>query len=195
MTTNIEIEFKQLLTKDEFEKLLHTFQIQQNDFFIQTNYYFETDEFALKNFQSSLRLRKREKGFELTFKRQLPKGALEINQMLNEYQAQKLLQSNEIPDGKIKQELIHLGVDIQALQLFGNLETRRAELPYKDGLLVFDHSMYLQKEDFELEYETNHWERGQKVFLELLQTFNIKRKEADTKIGRLYKEMMKRRND
>ena len=195
MTKNIEIEFKQLLTKDEFEKLLHTFQIQQNDFFIQTNYYFETDEFTLKNFQSSLRLRKREKGFELTFKRQLPKGALEINQMLNEYQAQKLLQSNEIPDGKIKQELIHLGVDIQALQLFGNLETRRAELPYKDGLLVFDHSMYLQKEDFELDYETNQWERGQKVFLELLQTFNIKRKEADTKIGRLYKEMMKRRND
>lgn len=76
---------------------------------------------------------------------------------------------------------------IEEIKLFGSLTTHRAELEYKHGLLVFDHSLYLGKEDFEIEYEVSDWEEGKRIFDQLMQTLNIPIKSTDNKISRLYK--------
>ena len=35
-------------------------------------------------------------------------------------------------------------IPLEQLHVFGSLTTDRVEIPYKEGLLVFDHSFYLQ---------------------------------------------------
>ena len=50
MVQEIEIEYKTLLTKQEFTTLLHALSFPQ-DSVSQTNYYFDTINFALKEHQ------------------------------------------------------------------------------------------------------------------------------------------------
>lgn len=56
---NIEIEFKNMLTKEEYELLLTHFQVGKEDLFEQENHYFDTSDFALKANHSALRIRKK----------------------------------------------------------------------------------------------------------------------------------------
>lgn len=49
MAQEIEIELKQLLMKEEFEQLKEYFQLKDEDFHTQTNYYFDTPQFDIKS--------------------------------------------------------------------------------------------------------------------------------------------------
>lgn len=62
MAQEIEIEFKNLLTKNEFEKLTQAYQLDNEDFVLQENHYFDTKSFALKHKGAALRIRKRTAG-------------------------------------------------------------------------------------------------------------------------------------
>lgn len=42
MSQNLEIEFKNMLTKAEYERILHEFHIGQDDIFTQENLYFDS---------------------------------------------------------------------------------------------------------------------------------------------------------
>ncbi|MEH7347045.1 CYTH domain-containing protein, partial [Bacillus sp. JJ1532] len=53
---------------------------------------------------------------------------------------------------------------------------------------VLDHSYYLNKEDFEIEYEVSNREKGLEVFSELLLNLDIPIRKTDNKIMRFYKE-------
>lgn len=66
MHTNTEVEFKTLLSKEEYERLMELFKGNRTDF--QTNHYFDTPRFSLKALDASLRVRERE-DLELTLKR------------------------------------------------------------------------------------------------------------------------------
>ena len=66
MSQNIEIEFKNMLTEDEFHKFLTHFQITSTDFFKQENHYFDTKDFALKEHGCALRIREKKDRFEMT---------------------------------------------------------------------------------------------------------------------------------
>ena len=46
MYTSLEIEFKTAISKDEYEKLIKLFDLE-NDIFTQTNYYFDTLDYSL----------------------------------------------------------------------------------------------------------------------------------------------------
>ena len=48
MSQNIEIEFKNMLTKEEFIQKKSDFQVKSSDFVKQENDYFDTLDFALK---------------------------------------------------------------------------------------------------------------------------------------------------
>ena len=48
MDQHIEIEYKNLLTKQDFERLQQFFKIESNQFFTQQNHYFDTKDFRLK---------------------------------------------------------------------------------------------------------------------------------------------------
>lgn len=186
MAKEIEIEFKNLLTKDEFLKLQKAFQIAESMFIEQTNYYFETPSFSLKNSGGALRIRQKSHSFVLTLKMRQAIGHLEIHQKLTESEATKILKTSQIPDGEVIEYLMAENIIIENLALLGDLTTRRVELPYENGLLVLDHSTYLNHEDYELEYEVTDELIGKEHFINLLRKYEIPERETLNKIKRFF---------
>lgn len=186
MSQNIEIEFKNMLTKEEFHFLAQYFKIKPEQFKKQTNHYFDTNSFTLKDHSSALRIREKGSQFEMTLKQPAQQGLLETNQMLTSRQAEVALSSGKLPEGEVKDAVVKLIKDIEPLQYFGSLTTLRAEFEYKEGLLVLDHSYYLNKEDYELEYEVLNESEGYQIFSKLLEELKIPVRPTDNKIKRFY---------
>ena len=63
MSQSIEIEFKNLLSIEEFNRMITYFQLSDDDFFRQINHYFDTKDFALKNLGCALRIREKKEYF------------------------------------------------------------------------------------------------------------------------------------
>jgi uncharacterized protein YjbK len=186
VSQNIEIEFKNMLTKEEFHFLAQYFKIKPEQFKKQTNHYFDTNSFTLKDHSSALRIREKGSQFEMTLKQPAQQGLLETNQMLTSRQAEVALSSGKLPEGEVKDAVVKLIKDIEPLQYFGSLTTLRAEFEYKEGLLVLDHSYYLNKEDYELEYEVLNESEGYQIFSKLLEELKIPVRPTDNKIKRFY---------
>ncbi|MBT2639234.1 MULTISPECIES: CYTH domain-containing protein [unclassified Bacillus (in: firmicutes)] len=186
MSQNIEIEFKNMLTQEEFQLLTIHFKIGPNQFKKQINHYFDTNSFTLKEKGSALRIREKESWFELTLKQPAQQGLLETNQTLTPSQAEDALSTGKLPNGMVKDAVSGLIKDPESLLYFGSLTTVRAELEYKEGLLVLDHSYYLNTEDYELEYEVTNETAGYKEFLKLLEELKIPLRSTDNKIKRFY---------
>lgn len=184
-----------MLTEIEFQQLLHTFHRKQEDFFTQINHYFDTKSFSLQQKGAALRIRELPNKYELTLKLPAEIGLLEINDPLNENQVNSLLHQSLFPDGEVRNELEKMNIATNDLHLIGSLSTNRSECEYDEGLLVFDHSFYLGIEDYEIEYETDDFEKGNNTFQQLLTQCNIKREPAVSKIGRLYNEKKKVKKD
>ncbi|OMF62387.1 CYTH domain-containing protein [Paenibacillus sp. FSL R5-0490] len=185
---NIEIEFKNMITRDEFTALMNFLNLRSEDFSEQENHYFDTPDFLLKEKGSALRIRQKNGSFELTLKQPHPEGLLETNEDLSESEAAEMIQTGKVPREQIKKSLEELGIKTNNLQYFGTLATKRAEKEYIKGLAVLDHSRYLNKEDFEIEFEVDNRKEGQMVFLNLLQQLNIPVRKTENKIKRFYNE-------
>ncbi|HYK74789.1 MAG TPA: CYTH domain-containing protein [Pseudoneobacillus sp.] len=186
MSQSIEIEFKNELTITEYEKIKAFFKLDESQFFIQINHYFDTIAFALKEKGSALRIRKKGTAYELTLKQPYQDGLLETNQILTEIEAKEALEKNIIPNGQVADLLVDMQIDIKHIQFFGTLTTNRAEWEFENGLLVLDYSTYLNTEDYELEYEVHNRKKGQVVFNKLLTTLQIPVRKTDNKIKRFY---------
>lgn len=186
VSQNIEIEFKNMLSREEFLLLKRHFNISEDQFRKQVNHYFDTAAFTLKDHGSALRIREKENKFELTLKQPAQTGLLETNQQLSAKEAESALSTGKIPDGEVKNAVLKMLVNTDSLQYFGSLTTVRAELEYNTGLLVLDHSYYLNKEDFELEYEVTDEKEGYEIYSSLLQQLNIPVRPTDNKIKRFY---------
>ncbi|KON89411.1 hypothetical protein AF332_23080 [Sporosarcina globispora] len=185
---NIEIEFKNIITKEEFSSLMEFLDVRDEDFSEQENHYFDTPDFLLKAKGSALRIRQKNGSFELTLKQPHPEGLLETNENLTESEAAEMIRTGKIPAEQIQQSIVGLGIKTDKLQYFGTLSTKRAEKEYKKGLAVLDHSSYLNKEDFEIEYEVNNRYEGELTFLNLLKQLNIPVRKTENKIKRFYNE-------
>ncbi|MGI8385498.1 CYTH domain-containing protein [Robertmurraya sp. P23] len=188
MSQHIEIEFKNMLTKEEYLHLITEFLINETMIDTQINHYFDTEKFQLKELGSALRIREKEGRFELTLKQPLVVGLLETNQELTKDVAFAMLQGATLPNGIVREQLEKNDFPINKLQYFGSLTTKRCELQYKGGLLVLDHSLYLLKEDYELEYEVEDPVEGELAFKQLLQTFQIPIRVTENKIKRFYNQ-------
>lgn len=186
MAKEIEIEFKNLLTKDEFYKLQEVFQITESMFKEQTNYYFETPTFSFKNHGGALRIRQKSQSYVLTLKIRQAIGHLEIHQKLTESEAMNILETCYLPDGEVKDYITTKSIEIEDLALLGKLTTKRVEFPYENGLLVLDHSTYLNQEDYELEYEVTDEIIGKNHFINLLSKYEIPIRETLNKIKRFF---------
>jgi uncharacterized protein YjbK len=186
MSQNIEIEFKNLLSKEEFTNLIHHFKINPPMFQKQVNHYFDTPSFSLKACSSALRIREKGDKFELTLKQPARQGLLETNQNLTPQEAGEMLKTGKLLDGEVKDAVSALIDDAPLLENFGSLTTERAEFPYKGGLLVLDHSYYLNTEDYEIEYEVTDEANGFIIFTDFLAQLNIPVRETDNKIKRFY---------
>lgn len=186
MNQELEIEFKNLLTKEEFITLLEAFSVRRELFQTQVNHYFDTNQFSLKEKHSALRIRFKKKRYTLTLKQTIPEGILETHQALTDDEAQIMLNDMVLLDGDIKKQLKNIGINEEKIKYFGKLTTNRAEIPYENGLLVFDHSRYLDQEDYELEYEVADRERGYEIFLTLLHEQQIPVRKTANKIQRFF---------
>lgn len=190
---NIEIEFKNMLTKEEYESLLTHFQIKEEDLFEQENHYFDTSDFALKAKHSALRIRQKNGEYELTLKQPHPDGLLETNKVLSKEASNAIFSTGKINDEQISNLLEKMNIDPASILYFGSLRTVRAEKSIGNGLLVLDHSFYLKKEDYELEYEVSNREEGKIYFTELLSTLKIPVRKTKNKVRRFYEEKYKQK--
>ncbi|CAG9622832.1 CYTH domain-containing protein [Sutcliffiella rhizosphaerae] len=183
----IEIEFKNLLTFDEFTSLCSAFKVNPENFFEQTNHYFDTPDFSLKNKGCALRVRIKGDNYTLTLKQPADEGLLETHQVISEEEYSLLKNKTGLINGKIHTILTNeLGVSPAHIEYVGSLTTNRIEFPYQDGLLVLDESHYLETSDFELEYEVKNFDRGKEIFLELLNAYGIPQRQTKNKIIRFY---------
>jgi uncharacterized protein YjbK len=187
MSQQIEIEFKNLLTGEEFKRIMNYFNIEEGQMKKQVNHYFDTDQFHLKQAGSALRIREKADKYELTLKQPAEIGLLETHQMLSKKEADNMLQHGLLPNGPISSCLAGT-VPVDKLEYFGSLTTYRAEIDYQGGVLVFDKSVYLDVEDFEIEYEVTDAARGKQIFYDLLKSLQIPIRETANKVKRFYRQ-------
>ena len=187
MSKELEIEYKNMLTKSEYEQLLSFFNFSKSDAVTQQNHYFDTSDFQLKKMESALRIRQKNGHYECTLKIPAPEGKFEITDTLSAKQAEEITEGTSFPAPEVEAALKEKEVEWTSLTHIGTLTTHRIEFGYKQGLLVLDHSEYHELEDYEVEYEVTNAEAGKRLFLEFLQQQHIPVRQADKKIARFMK--------
>ncbi|MEG0283948.1 MAG: CYTH domain-containing protein [Erysipelotrichales bacterium] len=184
MEENIEIEYKQLLDVEEYQKLKTYLKASKEHVDIdQTNYYFETVDFSLGKEKKALRIRVKDDTYELCLKEKRAQDVLEHNYMISKEAFDLALN-----DPNTIKEYIPLKGDFI---LLGKLFTNRIELKIKGGLICLDYSKYCNKEDYEIEFEAVDYNKEEffEVFLDM---FDIKYKENKVnKIERFINEYKK----
>ena len=194
MATNLEIEFKNMLTEQEYQQLLYKFSINEEQLWTQKNVYFDTPTGQLKKLEAALRIRVKNSTYELTLKTKQAVGLLETNQMITKQDYQALKYDKVLVKGPVYEALQSLSVDVNHLLVITDLTTKRAEVPYKEGLLVLDKSFYSDVIDYELEYEVTDYEVGLRHFNDLLKQYHIPTRETENKIKRATNAMNKKKN-
>ncbi|MGE6630997.1 CYTH domain-containing protein [Bacillus sp. NPDC077027] len=188
MSQEIEIEFKQLLNLNEFERLKQHFHLKGEDFHTQTNYYFDTPHFDIKERFAALRIREKNGKWVLTLKEPNDVGLIETHQTLSSVSH---IECFTLPEGEVAERLKQWNIDTTQIVFFGTLVTSRAEKKIAEGLIVLDHSRYLKVEDYELEFEVSDAQKGQQAFEQLLKQFHIPARQTKNKVVRFYEEKMR----
>ncbi|MCI0130778.1 MULTISPECIES: CYTH domain-containing protein [Enterococcaceae] len=188
MSKELEIEFKNMLTKIEFEQLIMKY-FPTTPAFSQTNCYFDTPNTQLKELSMGLRLRKRVGKNECTLK--IPTknehAYQEITDNLTEEQITHLIKEKRIyAQGEVARYLESINVPINELNMIGSLTTNRREKKLNNNtLLVVDENYFDKMIDFELEMEVTVSSQGEQFFNDFLIKEEIKRRPASKKIARM----------
>ncbi|MFA5542686.1 MAG: CYTH domain-containing protein [Bacilli bacterium] len=182
MQKNNGVEFKSLLTKEEYEKLIDLFKGNKTD--SQTNHYFDTSRFSLKALSASLRVRERE-SLQLTLKRKKGYSINENTVDITKEELSEIIASGKVSNEEIAHELNNL-IGNQKLINFLSLCTYRMYMPYKSGVLFLDKSEYLGVTDYEIEFAASSYHTGKRDFIELINQVEIQYKKSDKKIRRAF---------
>ena len=193
LNQNLEIEFKNelteeeyfLLVKKEFEGLSHSKHMT-----FQTNYYFDTIDQLLKNQSSVLRIRVTEANNELTFKVPAQGFLMETNYTLTDDQVTEILQSRSlqlssyIPSTLSIPALEHISKDT-VFKLWNQFQTKRLEKQVGEHLIVLDQTTFQNGiVDYELEVEATEAKSGQLFMNTLLENYGISSRKSLPKIAR-----------
>ena len=176
MNANKEIEFKTLITKEQYEMLLEEFNLT-NNIFTQINHYFDTKDADLLNEKTVLRIRQKGNNYKLTKKTRATVGADETHIFLSKSSALEMLENGF--DANI------IGLPYQVSKV-SELTTYRASSHYKNGKIFFDRSVYYGNTDYEIEYEVDEVNQGKRDFIEFLDSHNIEYKESIRKSKRAF---------
>lgn len=190
MTQEVEIEFKSMLTKEEYERLLVAYDLT-DEVNWQANDYFDTPTFELKSHGAALRIREKKQGQVLTLKQPHDVGLLETHAAISEEEAENLFKYGIIHDNQMKAALGPFNLT-GPLEHLGRLETKRAEIETPEGLLVLDESHYLEIYDYEIEFEVTDETKGKIAFDQLLRKHGIPLRPAKNKIVRFMEEKVRR---
>jgi uncharacterized protein YjbK len=166
MTKNIEIEFKTALTIEKYQELLELFHLE-NNIFKQINHYFDTDDYQLMEQQIVLRIRQKgENRFKVTLKSQSDKGAYESHVLLTPDQAKDMIE-NGFRTKDFFDDIDHF------VKFRVSLDNYRVSTPYEGGTLFLDRCEYCNIVDYEVEYEVNDYDEGEKLFKQFLEKHQI----------------------
>ena len=179
---HLEIEYKTLLDKEEYQSLLSLFA--DTELVVQTNHYIDTPDQLIRKEKMALRVRTFTDQAELTLKVPETVGHFEYNQALSPEETKEILQQQQFPDGEIKNLLESKGIPVEQLAVWGSLTTERFEKETAAGLVALDHSLYLDTEDYELEIEVETAEQEEN-FHQFISDHGIVYKAAKNKIARL----------
>lgn len=194
MKQELEIEFKNLLTEEEYEKLFSYFFNKQDTGFSQKNVYFDTEDFDLKNSQCALRIRIKNKQAELTLKTPFEGHHHETNINLDLDEAEEMIKEGRftLPPELLKLLRETISLNKRTVNKLAELDTFRHEKEYKGCLIVLDKSSYHDAVDFELEVEAPSIEIGNNIFKSILEEFAIPERVTPNKIARAFKEKSNR---
>jgi uncharacterized protein YjbK len=175
MKTNLEIEYKALLTEQEYKVVLSHFNPSTR--IDQTNYYYQS--YSVFNTKISARIRQINDNFELTFKIRQTKGKLEVNFDVPSNSAEHF----NLPE---VQQFLKAHHFYRTWNYIGELHTLRYVVQDTYGELCIDHNTYLDQEDYELEYEVNtaYNPLAYPRFIDILNQFSIKNEKAKAKFHR-----------
>lgn len=189
--THLEIEYKSLLTKGEFQQLSHLFSHVPP--VTQTNYYFDSETFDMRANHMSLRIRTLPNHAELTLKIPKAVGNLEYNQPLELEVAKQMVKSNQLPTKvDFLARIQEAGISLNQLRNYGSLTTVRREMLLDIGLLALDCNYYADVKDYELELEVTNAEQGKEDFERFLAEHQIDFKYAKSKIARFSSTLSQR---
>jgi len=177
---HLEIEFKTFISKNEYERMLKLFNLEDK-VFEQTNYYFDTNDYKLINNKIVLRIRKKEQ-YKLTKKEKSDNANMESSRYLTDEEAKDMIKNGF--DASI------IGINNYVKNIC-SLTTFRAKTPYKNGTLFFDKSVYNGITDYEIEFEADDIENGQKEFDKFLNENSIERKVPVSKSKRAFNTLKK----
>lgn len=190
MAKELEIEYKNLLTKLEYQNLLETTNLTKENIHEQTNIYFDTKNGILKEKRQGLRIRLLPLKIEFTLK--VPQKNsytyLEITDILNVFDLDKSLEEQiDLSKSEVLNYLANENILVTDLKEIGSLTTKRAEKKLdQNTLLVLDESYYYGVTDYELEMEVLDSAIGQKTFQNFLAENNIPVRPAKKKIARMF---------
>lgn len=189
MSQELEIEFKTLLSANDYQKIYQHYQLDKQSFIDQTNIYFDTPDQKLRQKRFGLRIRQFEKDGELTLKCPTDGlGLLEITDYLSAEQLDTLIETKSIlKNGAVAAALESHDISTETLQPVARLRTKRYEIQLPIGLLALDESWYGQAHDYELELEVTNEAQGKHDFEEFLARFNITQIPSENKIIRAIK--------
>lgn len=188
MAQEIEIEFKNLLTKEEYETLLNKLPFPKKGK-KQINYYFETEDFKLRQYQAALRIRKKNNLYQLTLKEPHKDGLLETHDSLTEAEALSWINHHPIPKEATTVQLNQMNIHANELHYVGSLTTIRREYQENGLIFVLDCSQYNHVEDYELEIESQSKETGLTALMNILETYHITQKDTPNKIARFFSSL------
>ena len=173
MSSNIEIEAKVLLLKDEYNEIIEKLNLQKYRRIKQTNHYIDTPDRYLKKNGIALRIREKDEEFELTLKTPLSEGLLEKNENISWRDFENLSEKQIFPDGNIRKFLLILGVKVSELKVLTSLCTERIHVEFEGFELALDKNIYSNIVDYELEVESSSIERAQQEIKNILEECNI----------------------
>ena len=180
----IEIEFKNLLTKDQYDALYKKYNLSNSEKIINKNFYYDDADESFKNIGAALRIRYTNKKTEMTLKIKGETQNVEINVPLDERYPKEPTVLPILPN-EIISELERMNMKIKTPMLIQKIETLRHEVTLEEGLLVLDKTTFINDiVDYELEFETKDYETGLAAFEKLLEENNIDKNPAKPKIAR-----------
>lgn len=176
---NMEYEARVLITPEQYLTIKNKYLSENRNFkeIVNENYYFDTPEQFLTNYNMVLRIRTiNDEKTELTLKIQEEKGCLEINQSLTSELKDINFEKIEITNKEILNRLKEINIKPGDLKLITSLKTERIEIQFPDYLFVIDKNYYRGKVDYNLEVESVTKNDANRYLFEIISEFGIEYK-------------------
>ncbi|OJF96484.1 CYTH domain-containing protein [Alkalibacterium sp. 20] len=193
MKQEVEIEYKNLLTEEEYMKIKQIYFKDEAIPVTQENYYFDSEDHVLKRNQCALRIRTKENHAEMTLKTPFEGHHTETTIDLDPESAKKMIITGSfILPGDIISVLKDQNISIDPnVFIVADLKTERLEIINPHSIIVLDKSYYSDQQDFELEIESASKVTGEVLFNQILKDNAIPVRPTINKIARAFKAKFK----